>query len=48
MDVDPANAAGESDFEGKTFYFCSSDCKQKFDANPAQFAGDRSQGTTAG
>ena len=38
MQVDPAKAAGESQYNGKTYYFCSSSCKAKFDANPAQFA----------
>lgn len=38
MQVDPAKAAGSSIFEGKSFYFCSSGCKAKFDANPKQYA----------
>ena len=35
MEVNPASAAGQSDYEGQTFYFCSMDCKRKFDANSA-------------
>ena len=38
MQVDPVKAAGQSQYQGKTYYFCSSSCKAKFDANPAQFA----------
>ncbi|HUE85244.1 MAG TPA: YHS domain-containing protein [Vicinamibacterales bacterium] len=38
MQVDPAKAAGSSEYNGKTYYFCSQSCKTKFDANPAQFA----------
>jgi Cu+-exporting ATPase len=38
MQVDPATAAGSSQYNGKTYYFCSSGCKTKFDANPGQFA----------
>jgi len=38
MQVDPAKAAGSSEYQGKNYYFCSSGCKTKFDANPAQFA----------
>ena len=34
MQVDPAKAAGTSQFNGKTYYFCSNGCKKKFDANP--------------
>ena len=38
MQVDPAKAAGSSQYYGKTYYFCSKSCKTKFDANPAQYA----------
>jgi YHS domain-containing protein len=38
MQVDPAKAAGSSEYNGKTYYFCSKSCKTKFDANPGQFA----------
>ena len=37
MQVDPAKAAGTSNYQGQTFYFCSKGCKAKFDANPSQF-----------
>ncbi|HJT92094.1 MAG TPA: YHS domain-containing protein [Mycobacterium sp.] len=38
MQVDPAKAAGQSQYQGKTYYFCSNGCKAKFDGNPAKFA----------
>lgn len=38
MQIDPAKAAGKSEYKGTTYYFCSTNCKTKFDANPAQFA----------
>ena len=38
MTVDPDKAAGKSEYEGRTYYFCSSGCKKRFDANPAQYA----------
>ena len=38
MQVDPAKAAGSSEYNGKTYYFCSKSCKTKFVANPGQFA----------
>ena len=38
MDVDPTRAAASSQYNGKTYYFCSAACKSKFDANPSQFA----------
>lgn len=37
MQVDPAKAAGSSQYEGKTYYFCATSCKMKFDANPKQY-----------
>lgn len=37
MQVDPAEAAGSSEYKGKTYYFCSTSCKAEFDANPGQF-----------
>ncbi len=36
MQVDPAKAAGTSEYQGTTYYFCSKGCKTKFDANPGQ------------
>jgi len=38
MQVDPAKAAGKSEYTGKTYYFCSPGCKAKFDAHPEQYA----------
>ena len=37
MKVDPAKAAGQSQYNGKTYYFCTKVCKTKFDANPSQY-----------
>ncbi len=37
MAVDPASAAGHSDFHGQTYYFCSTQCQRKFEANPSVF-----------
>ncbi|PZR75052.1 MAG: copper-transporting ATPase, partial [Chthoniobacterales bacterium] len=37
MTIEPASAAGRSEHSGESYYFCSSGCKQKFDANPAQY-----------
>ena len=38
MSVDPAKAAGSSSYQGKTYCFCSLDCKKNFDKNPEQYA----------
>lgn len=32
MTIDPASAAGTSERDGKTYYFCSTMCKERFDA----------------
>ena len=40
MQIEGADAAGQSDYERRTFYFCSSACKEQFDANPAQFTNE--------
>jgi YHS domain-containing protein len=37
MQVDPKKAAGASDYQGRTYYFCSLGCKRKFDQNPEQY-----------
>ena len=34
MDIDIKEAAGRSDYNGLTFYFCSPGCKQDFDGDP--------------
>ena len=35
MQVDEQNAAGKSEYQGQTYYFCSQSCKIKFDQGPA-------------
>jgi Cu+-exporting ATPase len=37
MQIDPGKAAGKSEYQGKTYFFCSIGCKKKFDENPAQY-----------
>jgi YHS domain-containing protein len=37
MQVDPAKAAGSSEYDGKTYYFCAPQCKQKFDRDPQKY-----------
>jgi Cu+-exporting ATPase len=37
MEVSPDKAAGSSQYEGQTYYFCSPSCKKQFDADPQQF-----------
>ena len=37
MEINPDTAAGQSEFKGETYYFCSPSCKEKFDAAPDKF-----------
>ena len=39
MDIDPATAAGKSDYKGQTYYFCSLGCKKSFDKEPEKYLG---------
>jgi Cu+-exporting ATPase len=51
MQVALKSAAGKSEYAGKTYYFCSNGCQQKFDADPARFitatTDDKSPGEVA-
>ncbi|HEX3155626.1 MAG TPA: HAD-IC family P-type ATPase, partial [Candidatus Angelobacter sp.] len=37
MDVDPARAAGSSEYKGQTYYFCSPGCVKRFNADPGKY-----------
>ena len=37
MDIDPATAAGQSEYKGQTYYFCSLGCKKSFDKEPEKY-----------
>ena len=50
MDIDPKAAAGTSEYEGTTYYFCGRGCKMDFDEDPsgvlaAEAAYDHSKGS---
>lgn len=45
MELDPAMAAGKSEYHGKTYYFCSKSCQEQFDRNPKRY-GDPKQMAT--
>ena len=44
MDVDPKTAAGKSDYQGKTYYFCAPGCKKAFDKEPQKYV-DKAEGS---
>src|SRR6187401_3014000 len=37
MRIDPAKAAGSTEFQGRTIYFCSQGCLKKFAADPGRY-----------
>ncbi len=37
MSVDPATAKGSSEYRGRTYYFCSKRCVEKFQADPEKY-----------
>jgi Cu+-exporting ATPase len=41
MDVDPAKAAGSSEYKGQTYYFCSPGCVKRFSADPEKYLAPR-------
>ena len=43
MDIDPATAAGKSEYKGQTYYFCSPGCKRSFDKDPEKYLGAGAQ-----
>ena len=38
MEIEEGDAVGSAEHEGKTFYFCSTDCKEEFEADPSAYA----------
>ena len=47
MTIDAEKASGTSEFGGETYYFCSPNCQQKFDANPQKFTAGQEKEETA-
>ncbi|MCL4704239.1 YHS domain-containing protein [bacterium] len=47
MQIDEKQAAGKSEYEGRAYYFCSTNCKDTFDQNPAKYAGENAESETA-
>ena len=43
MQVDPATAAGMSEYQGTSFSFCSMGCKRQFDRDPQRYVEQQSQ-----
>ncbi len=39
MEVDETTAPPQSEYQGKTYYFCHPACKQAFDKQPEEYLG---------
>ena len=39
MSVNTNQAVLKTDYQGKTYYFCSAGCKKAFDKEPGKYAG---------
>jgi Cu+-exporting ATPase len=37
MEVDRDSAAAQSEFNGRTYFFCSQSCKENFDRQPERY-----------
>ena len=48
MSIESGKAAATEQYQGQTFYFCSSRCRDTFKANPAQYASKASRASGAG
>lgn len=40
MQVDEKTTQWKADYNGRTFYFCSTQCRDKFKANPEKYAAE--------
>lgn len=45
MIIEDETAEARSTYEGKTYYFCSEDCKESFDANPEEYVTKAGKGS---
>jgi YHS domain-containing protein len=37
MQIEEAEAAGQTEHDGRTYYFCSTACKDRFEASPEEY-----------
>ena len=37
MELEPINAIAQSTYQGETYYFCSQECRQKFEKEPQKY-----------
>lgn len=44
MEVDEKQATGKSEYEGKTYYFCSAECQEEFEDDQESFLDEIEEG----
>ena len=40
MEMDPDDVVSETNYEGKSYYFCSDECRKTWDADPERYASE--------
>ena len=45
MEVDERTSKDKAVYEGTTYFFCSKDCKDEFDASPSDYIGGEEEMT---
>ena len=48
MPVEEGRAAAASEYEGRAYYFCSHECREKFSEDPGRYARREAQGHASG
>ena len=48
MSIDAQTAAGKSSYQEQEYYFCSTECKRKFDTNPQQYVSKTADAASSG
>lgn len=43
MQIEEEDAAGQTEHEGTTYYFCAESCQRKFENNPQQYVNQTSE-----
>jgi YHS domain-containing protein len=46
--LDPTAAAGQMEYGGETYFFCSEECLRRFEDQPDRFASEGTTGSGAG
>ena len=44
MTVDPKTASASAEYQGKTYYFCSTGCRAQFKRDPERYLGKQGAG----